>query len=456
MKITTESIGEGQLALTIEVDDERVERARRETARQISREVEIPGFRKGKAPYDVVVQRLGREVVRQELVNNLAEDVYREALDREEVVPYAPGTLKDVEFEPLRLVFVVPLAAEVDLGDYSGYRREFPELDVTDEAMERALQSIREQNAVLNPVDRLAEAGDVVVGRLAGRAPDGAVFVEEDKARILLEPEDEGAIPGLVDALMGVRAGEERAFSVVLPDDFEVEALQGAEAAFSVDVESIYGRILPGLDDDLARTVGKYESFEELEEDVRKRLQERQRAQAEGEYAEQVLEEIIEQAEISYPPVMLEEALDDAVERYEAQVERREHMMLKDYLRIQGKTIDDLREELRPEVQESLERSLVLGEVVEREDLGVSDEELDIQIAESSEEYGEQAEAVRAVLRTPERQRDIRGRMLASKAVKRLVAIAKGEAAESAVSEDVPSETGEPEVSEKEEESEQR
>ncbi len=451
MKISSEAIGERQLALTIEVDEERVERAQRETARQISREVDIPGFRKGKAPYDVVVQRLGRDVVRQELVNSLAQDVYREALDKEELVPYAPGTLEEVEFEPLRLQFVVPLTPEVDLGGYRDYRREFPNVEVAEEAVERALQSIREQNAVLNPVDGPAAAGDVVVGWLEGRGPDGGVFVEEEEARILLETEDDGPIPGLVDALIGVEAGEERRFDLTLPEDFEVEALQGEEAAFSADVESVYERILPELDDDLARTVGKYDSFAELEEDVRERLRERQRAEAEGEYAEKVLEAIIDQAEVSYPPMMLEEALDSAVEEYEAQVERREHMMLRDYLRIQGKTMDDLREELRPEVEKSLVRSLVLGEVVEREGLAVSDEELDIQIAESSEQYGERAEAVREALRAPERQRDIRNRMLASKAAKQLVTIAKGKA-ERTAAEDEPGEAGEPERSEENEE----
>jgi len=430
LKITTEPIGERQVTLTIEVDEERVRRAQRDTARHISREVEIPGFRKGKAPYDVVVQRLGQDVVRQEMVNILAEDVYREALEQEEIIPYAPGTLEDVGFEPLKLEFIIPLAPEVDLGDYRSYRRESSEPAVSEDAMNRALEGIREQNAVLNPLDRPAEEGDLLEGHLVGRASDGRVFLDEEDARIVLETEADEPIPGLVESLIGLEAGEEGSFTLVLPEEFDVEELQGEEAEFTVDVGNVYERLLPGLDDDLARTVGKYDTFEELEEDVRQRLKERQQAQAESEYAEQVLEAVIDQAEISYPPVMLEEALDDAVENYEVQVERREHMMLKDYLRIQGKTMEDLREELKPGVVDSLKRSLVLGEIVEQEDLEVSDEELDIQIAESSEQYGERAEEVRAALGRPEAQRDIRNRMLANKAVQRLVTIAKGEFSE--------------------------
>lgn len=441
MKITTEPTGERQMTLTIEVDKEHVRRAQRQTARDISREVSIPGFRKGKAPYEVIVRRLGEEVVRQELVSTLAEDAYREALEQEEIVPYAPGELEDVAFDPLVLTFTVPLTPQVDLGNYREYRRESSEPEVTDEAMDRALQGIREENAVINPVDRPAAEGDLVVGRLVARTSDGSVFLDEEEARILLETNGDVLVPGLVEALIGVEAGDEREFALVLPDDFRAEELQGDEAEFEMSVETVYEQLLPDLDDDLARTVGKYDSFEELEEEVRKRLLGRAEAQAEAAYAEQVLDDIIDRAEVAYPPVMVEESLDDAVENYEIEVERREHMMLKDYLRIQGKTMDELREDLRPEVERMLRRSLVLGEIVEEEELEVSEVELDIQIAESSERYGQRAEEVREALSGPEEKRGVRNRMLANKAVQRLVAIAKGEGPEVGVSGDELAET---------------
>lgn len=429
MKITTEPAGERQLSMTIEVNEDRVEQARRRTARQISREVDIAGFRKGKAPYEVVVQRLGADVVRDEVVASLAEDVYREALEAEDVVPYAPGTLQETSFEPLTLTFVVPLVPEVGLGDYREYRREPADVEVPAEALDDALQAIREQNVVLAPLERAAAEGDLLVAELVGRTGAGREFLREEEARLVLDPEGDVGLPGLIDALIGLELeqGEDRTFALTMPEDFEVEELAGERTEFEVHVESVYERILPELDDDLARTVGNYESFEELTASVRQQLRERERARAEGEYAEQVLQDIIDQATVSYPPVMLEDALDDAVENYKRRVERREHMMLEDFLRIQGETMESLREELASQVEESLVRSLVLGEVVEQEDLEISDEALDVQIAESSEQYGEQADEVRAALSSPEGRRDLRNRMLANKAVQRLVAIAKGE-----------------------------
>jgi trigger factor len=428
LKITSEPIGERQLSLTIEVERERVNRARRRVARQISREINIPGFRKGRAPYDVVVQRLGQRVVREELVSLLVDDVYREALEQADITPYAPGTLEETQFDPLILTFTVPLAPEVELGDYRSYRRPFSGPEVSEEAVTRALEAVQEQNAILAPLDRPAAEGDLLVAELVGRAESGEVFVHEEEARILLDPEASEPVPGLIDALMGVEKGEERTFTLVLPADFELEELRVTEAQFTAQARGIYERIVPQLDDDLARTVGNYDTFEELRSDVRQRLWERKRANAEGEYADQVLQDVIDQTIVSFPPVIFDEALEHAVESYEKQIERREHMLLEDYLRIQGKTMEDVREELKPEVEQSLKRSLVLGEVVQQEDLAVSDEELDVQIAESSEQYGENADEVRAALSSPEGRRDLRNRMLANKAVQRLVAIAKGEA----------------------------
>ncbi len=442
MKITTEPAGERRLSLTIEVDEDRVERARRRTTRQISREVDIPGFRKGKAPYEVVVQRFGERVFRQELVNSLAEDVYREALEEEEITPYAPGTLEDTSFDPLTLTFTVPLTPQVDLGDYRAYRLSASDVRISEDDLDEALQAIREQNAVLAPLDRPAAKGDLLVGELIGWTMEGREFLHEEEARILLDPEEVPALPGLVDALIGFKSGEEQAFTMVLPEGFQIEELAGEKVTLEAHVEQVYERILPDLDDDLARTVGNYDTFDDLKASVRQRLEEKERAEIESEYAEQVLRDIIDQADVSYPMLMLEEPLDDAMEDYKARVERQEHMMLEDYLRIQGKTMEELRDELKEDVEASLVRSLVLGELVEQESLEVSEEALDVQIAESSEQYGERADEVRAALSAPAGRRSMRNRMLANKALERLVAIAKGELAEDASADEVTNEEG--------------
>jgi trigger factor len=285
-------------------------------------------------------------------------------------------------------------------------------------------------------LDRPSAEGDLLVGELAGRTSEGLQFIDEEEARIILDPEAGEGIPGLIDALIGLEAGEERTFTLVIPEDFKHEELAGDETEFEVKVDTVYERILPELDDDLARTVGNYESFDELKDSVRDRMRQRLRAQAEGEYAEEVLEAVIDGAEVSYPSVMVEEGVDDALESYKQEVEREHHMMLEDYLRIEGQTMEELREELADEVRKSLVRSLVLGEIVEQEELEISDDALDAQIAISSEQYGENAERVRESLNQPEQRRGLRNRMLANQAMQRLVIIAKGELGQEAAAED--------------------
>lgn len=427
MRITTEASGERELVLTIEVDEEREARARRETARHISREVNIPGFRKGKAPYEVVEQRLGASVVRDELVAHVAEEVYQKALDEEGIVPYAPGALEEVSLDPLTLRFTVPLVPEVDLGDYRDYRRGMPEVEVPQDALDQALEAIRERNAVVAPLDRPAADGDLVIGDLSGILKGGAEFLHQEDAQVLLDLEGDTGIPGFQEGLIGVEGGQTHSFELTLPEDFEAEELRGQLAEFEIKVENVYERILPQLDDDLARTVGNYDSLEELKKVVEERLREERRGEIEARYAEEVLNDIIDQAEVSYPEVVVDDSLDDAVERYERRVEQEEHMMLEDYLRIQGRSLDDLKEELRPEVEASLVRSLVLGEVVEQEGLEISEEALDAQIAASSEQYGERAEEVRKALSEGEGRRSVHNRMLANAAVERLVTIAERE-----------------------------
>lgn len=436
MKVTTEPLDDCLISLTIEVGEERTRQAKRQVAREISSEVDIPGFRKGKAPYRAIVRRFGKEAVQQELLNLTAEEVYREALEQEDIQPYAAGELVDFEVSPITLKFEVPLTPQVELGDYRDYRRDFPAVEVTEERLAQALEEVREQNAVLSPADRPAFEGDAIVADIVGRSSEGEVFMEQEGARIVLDDRREETLPGLVDALVGMEPGEEREFSLTMPDNFRIGELQGQEANFRVEVESVYERILPELDDDLARTAGNFDTFEELEDHIKQQLQERVQVEAEGKYAEQVLNDIVDQAKISYPSAVLEEALDDAVENYEEEVSREEHLALEDYLRIQGKTVEDLREELRPGVHESLRRSLVLGKIVQLEGLEVSDEELEEMIDRSSEQWGERADEIREALRTTEEREDLRSRMLANKAAERLIAIAKGEVPEPAHADD--------------------
>jgi trigger factor len=430
LDITTEPLENRQVRLTIEIDEEQTQQAMRRAARRISRQVNIPGFRKGKAPYDVILQRFGEETVRQEAAEILIEPTYENALEQEGIDPYAPGVLEAVELHPITFKFTIPLRPTVELGDYRDYRLKPSKVEVSKREIEEALENIRTDNAVLELVERPAAMGDGVAIDLVGRTAEGEEFLNRDDIRLILDAESTDPAPGFAEAIVGMGAGEERTVTLPLPGDFPIERLQGKEVNFAVNMVEVYEETRPELDDDLARAVGNFDSLKELRQHVKETLRQAAQQQADEEYAGKVLEAILEQAQVEYPPIMLETGLDDAVKDLERRVQRETHLALEDYLRFQGKDIDQLKEELEPYVAARVKRLLVLSEVVRVEGLDVDEEEVGTRIDEISAPWGVRADEMRSSLSSDAGRQAVRSHLLGNKAVQRLVAIAKGEAPE--------------------------
>jgi trigger factor len=430
LKITTETLDNRQLHLTIEVDEERTRKAMQRAARQIARQVNIPGFRKGKAPYELILQRYGEDTVRQEAAEVLVQQVYREALEQEGIEPYAPGELEEIELNPIIFQFTISLPPVLDLGDYRSYRLKPPKVRVYKKDVQQALEEIRKQNTVFDLVERPITWNDGATIDLVGRTTEGTVFLQQEGVRVILEDESSEPAPGFVDAIVGMEAGEERTFTLTLPDDHPRQELRGQEAEFTVNMLEVYESTLPELDDDLARTVGNWDSLQELEKEIKERLRRAEQQEADEKYTTQVLEDLLERAQIEYPPVMLKEELDNTVKEFEQTVKREARLSLDDYLRFQNKTLEELQQELEPRAADRLERALVLSEIVRLEELAVDDEEVSAQIEEIIAPLGDRADEMRTALNSRENRSAIRSRLLANQAIERLVSIAKGEAPE--------------------------
>ncbi|HDQ71963.1 MAG TPA: trigger factor [Chloroflexi bacterium] len=428
MKVTTQALENRRLRVIVEMDEEQTQKAMRRTARHISKQVKIPGFRKGKAPYDVVIRRFGEDVVRQEAVEKLAEQVFKDALEQEEIVPYAPGALEEIDYDPVTYTFTISLPPEVDLGDYRDYRRDYPAVKVHDAELQETLEDIREEYVILEFVERPAELGDEVIIDADILTLAGEPLASESELSLVMDPQRSGQLPGIVEALVGMAPEEERTFNLTLPDDFQDAAMQGEEVTIIVEMLAVYERTLPDIDDDLARTTGNYETLEALKEYLREDLLEDAQKRSEHQYTEQVLEDIYEMATVEFPPEALEEELDQAVTETEKRIKREMRLSLDDFLRIQNLTLEELREEMKPQVTQQLKRALMLGKVVYQEGLHVSSEEIEVRIEEMSAQYKSRTEQVRAKLQTEEEREKIRNKLYTEKAIDRLVAIAKGEA----------------------------
>ncbi len=425
ISVTQEPAGTRKVRLTVGIPEERVQQEMRRVARKISAEVTIPGFRKGKAPYSIILQRYGETRLREEVADDLVQEVYRAAVEQEGLEPFRPATLEDVQLQPMQFTFTLPLPPIVRLGDYRALRVEPPTVEVTEEEIQEVLEDLRRQNAVLEPIEgRGAQRGDVLRIDVEGRTDEGQLFLKDEEADVLLDPEDTYPAPGFFAALEGMVPGEERIFRLKMPQG---QPSEGAE--FRVRLLGLYQRILPGLDDDLARTVGPLHSLAELKEEIRQQLLKMKEDSAKEAYAQDVIETLVGQAEVEYPSFMMDEQLERLTERVGRRIQENERMTLEDYLKVTGQTMEDLHERLRPIADKEIRQMLVLQEFARAEGLTVSNEEVEQRIQDiTAYAAGEdKAEELRELLHTPEYWEELVSWVLYKKIIERLLAIARGE-----------------------------
>jgi trigger factor len=430
LNIVTQRNDDCTLTLTAEVEDERVQSALRTAARDISRRYPIPGFRPGKAPYETVLRQVGESALYEAALEKLGQKVYEEALDQEKIEAFAPGSLDDVQLKPMVLKFTIPLKPVVDLGDHRALRVEYTPPAVSDEALNDALERLREQQAVLEPVERPAGLQDVAVldvnGYLnTGENPSDFLLADKDVA-LLLDEKADWPVVGFAPQVAGMKAGDQKKFDLTFPEDYANESLRGQTAHFEVTCKEVKNRTLPEWSDDLAREIGDYESLEDLRAKVKADLIQQAERNSGRDYTREVVDKLVEQATVKYPPVLLERELDDMLEDLDRRL-REQRLTLDDYLKIEKKTKEALREEYKPQAESRLKRALVLSTVVELEGLEVSNEDIENQIAALSAPFGEHADKLRQTFSSDAGRRMLASDVLTNKALARLTALAKGE-----------------------------
>lgn len=423
--VKKELLDSHEALLDVVFEEATVDEAKRRAARKISREVNIPGFRRGRAPYAKVLQYVGEPSVLQEAAETLLDDAYLQILEKAEIAAYGPGEFVDMQSSPLTFKIKVPLEPNVELGDYQTIRVPWEASTVSDEEVQQILGQAREEHAVLESADRAAEMGDQVTVNVKAVA-GGEVIVEEDDIEVVLSEERPFLSQGFVQALIGMLLDEEKAFTLALPETIEEPSLRGVEADFTVKVTKVFARVLPDLDDALASTVGAFETLADLERDIRERLATGKQEQAESAYRSKLVTQLVAQATVSYPPQMVEDSLDDMVNETRQRVERQRSMPFEDALRLDGMTMEQFRAEMQPQAEERVKRSLVLSKFAELAGVVVSDDEV---VQEYTDLYK------RLNIAVPEQQVDIdsqlgqnlRSSVLGRKVLDHLAEIGRGE-----------------------------
>lgn len=410
-----------RVKLEVEVESERVEEAVERAYRRVARSLRIPGFRPGRAPRKVVEMYVGKEALWQEAIEDLIPEAYREAARQAAVEPVAQAQIDIVDYgegKPLTFRAEVDVKPEVTLGEYKGLNVEKRVRKITDADVDELLERIRNNQAQLVTADKDALAeGDFAVIDYDGFI-DGEPFRGGAGRGELVEVGAEDFLPGFTEQLVGMKIGEEREVEVRFPDNAR-EDLAGKQAKFRVRLQEIKTRIVPELDDELAKEVGDFETLEELRADARKRLEEAAASEAEVELEATVIRMAADNASVDIPEVMIDQEVEQMKQELEFSL-MRSGLRLEDYLKMNNLTEEQLRADLRLGAEQRVKTDLVLEAIGRAEGLQASEEEVDerIRILLGS---GRSEEELKELLADEDRRDVARANLLRLKAIRWLI-----------------------------------
>lgn len=428
LTVVTEPLENREVRLTVAVPDAIATPVLRKIARRIASETRIPGFRPGKAPYEVIVRRFGREALVHEALEELIDQVYEDALQESQIEPGGMPSLDNYAADPLSLTFRVPLRPVVELGDYHELRVPFEEPDVTDEEVDKLVQDLRAERTSWVPVERAAQFGDLVTVDLLGEI-DGEQTIKQESWDLELTETGEALVPGLDAAFVGMTAGESKSFTLTYPAD-STSQWAGKTANFEAMLHTVKAELVPS-DDVLAAEAGNFAGMQQLRSHLEANLALERQEAAERGYRSAVVDALVDHAvKIDYPASLVDDELKRVVDEQEAYY-RDMGLDMESFLRYTNQTMEGMQAQLRPAAERRLKQRLVIAELARAEGVHLHEEDLDAEIERVAFELpvGE-ADEYRDLLHTPGGQMYLIETLTNRLTIDRLVAIAQGKTLE--------------------------
>jgi trigger factor len=420
LKTDVTELPDSRVRVEAEVPAELVDRGMQRAARSLAREMRMPGFRKGKAPPSLVIQRLGFGAVLQEAIRESLPEWYEQGLLRSGISPIGDPdieivTAPEAEGESLSFKFEIGVRPEAKLGEYKGLEVGRAESEPPDEIVDREIERVRAGFAKLEPVERAAADGDVLLMDFEGLV-DGKAFEGGKAADYLLELGSGQLIEGFEAQLSGASAGDQREVKVTFPADYQAENLAGKDAVFTVDVKEVREKVLPDLDDDFASEASEFETLEELRADIGQRVSEEVDERAEQDFRVAAVDAAVDNATVEIPDDLVAARATERWERVERQLAGR-GMSPDSFLQMQGKTREEVLEESRPDAERELKREAVLAAIAVAEAIEVSEEEMVEALAHTAEHERTTPEKLLARLRENGRDAMVREDIQVRKAI---------------------------------------
>lgn len=401
MNVTVERV-ENEATLKITAPAAEVNAGYKKAVQKIANQANIPGFRKGKAPRAIIEMHYGKEAVKQEAFEIVANKAYSEALDQEKLIPVSDPKVEESTFEEgkdMELTIKVTLKPEPELGEYKGLHVEKKEVEVTDEQVDAQIKDMmgRDAKMVVAEEGAVIEKGDFAIIDFAGTV-DGEPFSGGEGKGYPLEVGSNSFIPGFEDQLVGLSKGDSTDVEVTFPEDYFVKDLAGKEAIFKVNIQDVKRKELPELNDEYVASKTDFKTVEELRANYKERMQKAAEANAKAEYEHELIDLAVANAKFSVPEIMIEDKISQMVEEMKMSLESRK-MSLDMYMQYTGLDMVKIRENQRPVAEENVKTDLVLDAIAKAEDIQVDMADVDAEIAAISAQHGASPEEVKKIIK---------------------------------------------------------
>ena len=429
MKVTKESANSIEVTLSVEMtnedEDPFIDRSYRRSVGRLN----IPGFRKGKAPRTIVESYVGRTALLNEALDYLIPETLDTVLRDEDIQAFAEPQIEITEIEPVTFKAIVPLEPTVNLGEYTDIRIEKEAVEITDEQIDDVLQRLRQESAPWEPVDRPVQYGDLLNITVTGTI-DGEEVVNDEGIDYIPQEDNVLPFPGFATNLEGMNDQENKAFTITIPEDYPREQFAGKECAFDLTILSVKEKILPELDDEFSKGIVEgYDTLEELTSHVKDRLSDEAETESTRDLESKAIEALVELAKIDASELLYEREVENMQQERERML-RNQSLDMDTYLSYIGITPEEFQEELRPTARERLTRFLVLRKLAETEALEVTEEDIQNEVDSLIESAGENSEQMRRNLSSDAVRSNIGSSLLNQKIMGRIVDISQGITAE--------------------------
>lgn len=400
MSVKVDKLENSMAKLTIEVPAEEFEQAIESAYNRSKSRISIPGFRKGKAPRNMIERVYGKGIFYEDAANELVPEAYRKAVDEcgERIVSNPSYDVVQIESGmPFIFTAEVALRPPVGLGKYKGVSVTKTDDKVTKEELDAEIERVREMNGRIEEVkDRKVQDKDIVRLDYEGSV-DGVPFDGGKAGDQMLTIGSGQFIPGFEEQLIGMEIGEEKDINVTFPEEYHAEDLKGKAAVFHCKINSIRERVLPALDDEYASDFTEFETFDEYKKDVERQLKEKKEQESRRKKEDEAIEAIIADSEIELPEAMVETQQESILSETDQRL-RMQGMNIVQYAQMMGLSMDTLKDQVKPQAIQRIKSRLVLEEIVEKEGITVSDEEFEKEMEENAKRYGMTVERLKEML----------------------------------------------------------